>query len=124
MRAVTAADSAGAYVRSIDLVGDVVAPYIGEGVIRLHMLRAIRAGRFEDWQSALQLWQHALSVDPDSRKYPRMIGLAQARLGNYEAGFSIILAEAGDVTPAPWNARILHVEEFRQGVAAAAPVAI
>lgn len=49
---------------------------------------AMAFGRFEDWQTALNLWEHALSLDPANRKYPRMIGLAQVRLGNYEAGFA------------------------------------
>lgn len=48
-------------------------------------------GRFEDWPAALKLWQHALSLDPASRKYPRMIGLAQARLGDYESAFASLM---------------------------------
>lgn len=52
---------------------------------------ALAFGRFDDWQTALTLWEHALSLDPANRKYPRMIGIAQARLGNFEAGFAAML---------------------------------
>lgn len=52
---------------------------------------AMSFGRFEDWSTAKALWEHALTLDPASRKYPRMIGLAEVRLGNYEAGFAMLM---------------------------------
>jgi acyl-coenzyme A synthetase/AMP-(fatty) acid ligase/rubrerythrin len=39
-----------------------------------------------------------------------------------EAGFSIILAEQADDTPAPWNSRVVLLEPGRAEVTAAAPV--
>jgi acyl-coenzyme A synthetase/AMP-(fatty) acid ligase/rubrerythrin len=39
-----------------------------------------------------------------------------------EAGFSVILAENADDTPAPWTARVILVDEGRRQVAAATPV--
>jgi acyl-coenzyme A synthetase/AMP-(fatty) acid ligase len=39
-----------------------------------------------------------------------------------EAGFSVILAEHANDTPAPWNARVMLVDEGRRVVSAAAPV--
>jgi len=39
-----------------------------------------------------------------------------------EAGFSVILAETAEDTPAPWHDRVMLVDESRRAVAATAPV--
>ncbi|CAN5428495.1 hypothetical protein BH11PLA2_BH11PLA2_11830 [soil metagenome] len=52
---------------------------------------ALSAGRFENWDRAVSLWQSALALDPDSRKYPRMIGLAYARLGKFDESFNMMM---------------------------------
>jgi tetratricopeptide (TPR) repeat protein len=52
---------------------------------------ALSCGRFEDWTTALQLWQNAAAIDPDNRKYPRLMGLAMVRLGRLEEGFNVML---------------------------------
>ena len=68
---------------------------------------ALSYGRFEDWATALKLWEQAVSVDPDSRKYPRMIGLAHARMGNYEAGFAALMKVCGEAEARTMMAREL-----------------
>jgi acyl-coenzyme A synthetase/AMP-(fatty) acid ligase/rubrerythrin len=40
-----------------------------------------------------------------------------------EAGFNVILAANADDTPAPWDARVMLVDESRRAVAAAQPIA-
>lgn len=81
---------------------------------------AIKLSDGIDWVTAFlgALWAGAVAVPVNPR-----VPAPEWQYILDEAGFSIILAEAGDDTPAPWSARILHVEEFRQAVAAAAPVA-
>jgi tetratricopeptide (TPR) repeat protein len=76
---------------------------------------AMCCGRFEDWQAALELWQHAQSIDPDNRKYPRMIGLAHARLGNYEAGFNSLVKVVSEA-----EARTVMARELMEAGHAAA----
>ena len=73
-----------------------------------------------DWVTAFlgAMWAGAVAVPVNPR-----VPAPEWQYILDEAGFSVILAEAGDDTPAPWRARTLQVEDFRRGVAAAAPVA-
>jgi Tfp pilus assembly protein PilF len=57
-------------------------------IATLYHEAALCHGRFENWPQAAALWQQALALDPDSRKYPRLIGLASVRQGQFEDGFA------------------------------------
>jgi tetratricopeptide (TPR) repeat protein len=70
---------------------------------------ALSFGRFEDWDKALALWQHAQSIDPENRKYPRMIGLACARLGRFEEGFQVLVKVLGEA-----EARMVMARELME----------
>lgn len=63
------------------------------------------------------MWAGAIAVPVNPR-----VPAAEWQYILEEAGFSLILAESADDTPAPWNARVALLDEFRRGSRAAAPM--
>ena len=72
-----------------------------------------------DWVTAYlgAMWVGAVAVPVNPR-----VPSAEWQYILDEAGFSIILADAGDDTPPPWRARRLQVADFRSGLQSADPV--
>ena len=72
-----------------------------------------------DWVVAFlgTLWAGGIAVAVNPR-----VPAAEWQFILDEAGFAVIVAEAGDDTPPPWRSRVVGVDEGRRAVAAARPV--
>jgi acyl-coenzyme A synthetase/AMP-(fatty) acid ligase len=72
-----------------------------------------------DWVTAFlgAMWAGAVAVPVNPR-----VPAPEWQYILDEAGFNLILVDAGDDTPPPWRARTLQVEAFRRGVDAGAPI--
>ena len=81
---------------------------------------AIKLGDGCDWVSAFlgTMWAGGVAVAVNPR-----IPAPEWQYILDEAGFSFILAESHDDTPAPWRERVLLLDDWRREVAAAAPMA-
>ncbi|MDH5540482.1 MAG: AMP-binding protein, partial [Rhizobacter sp.] len=81
---------------------------------------AIKLPDGSDWVAAFlgTLWAGAIAVPVNPR-----VPAPEWQYILDEAGFSLILAESGDDTPAPWAGRVLRLDDWHADVQGAAPLA-